>query len=772
MIKPSALLAGCTLLLCWGLAGCGDSEPAQEPRAPAGANARVDGASSETPGPSYVGVEVCAGCHPEAARTWRGSHHDLSLQAADEGSILGDFDDAVLDVFGVESRFFRRDGGYFVRTEGPDAAMSEFRVEYVLGVEPLQQYLVALPGGRLQALSLAWDSRPKRSGGQRWFTLYPEERIPRDDVLHWTSRSQNWNSMCADCHSTQLRKNYDSETDSYATAWAEIDVGCEACHGPGSTHVEWAGGTDEASGLIDLSNEHEWNFQSGNPIARRSGGGSSGPELDVCAPCHSRRSLIGGDAKPGDAFLDNHRPALLTESLYQADGQILDEVYVWGSFVQSRMYAAGVACSDCHDPHSLVVGNDLDAVCARCHAPATFATPEHHHHEPATTGSRCVDCHMPARTYMQIDDRRDHSFRVPRPSLSRQVGAPDACSGCHRDRDSGWAADTLRSWGVEQDTGAVHYGAALFAARQGSQAADDALAALAADETQPAIARATALEALRARSPEQRSALSIALRSPEPLVRMAAAAATEHLEPNARVREAAALLKDPVRAVRIATAVALSSAPPQAWPTGTRSALAGPLAEYREAQTANAERPEAHLNLGILHTRFSEFDSALAEYQHALRLGPEFLPTYVNLADLQRLRNRDDEGERVLRLGLERAPDNAALQHAFGLLLARTQRVDEALVALERAAELAPRRARYAYVRGVALHSAGQPQRAIEVLEAAQRRHPGDRDLLIALVTMNRDAGNTPEARRFAQMLLAIAPNDPDVRSLAQQLGD
>jgi len=778
-----ALLLG--LLLC----AAGACSPTQDeaPGAPAPAAPLVETA----PAPEYLGLAACADCHAEEAERWRGSHHDLAMQEASDESVLGDFADAAITHFGVTSSFFRQDGGFFVRTEGPDGQHGDFEIAYTFGFDPLQQYLVRFPGGRLQALSLAWDARPAEAGGQRWFHLYPDEAIAHDDILHWTAAAQNWNFMCADCHSTGLQKGYDLAEDRYETTWQELNVSCEACHGPGSAHVAWAearaagaeeGASAEGGSLglaVDLRNHGQWIFDPGAAIARRQGPEPSGTELDTCAPCHARRAAIGRGREPGAPFLDSHLPTLLEAGLYHADGQILDEVYVWGSFLQSRMHAKGVACSDCHDPHSLALEGEPSDVCARCHRPEVFATPEHHGHAPGGEGSRCVDCHMPARTYMVVDPRRDHSFRVPRPDLSLKLGVPNACTGCHSERSDTWAEEAIAAWrGAERSSPMqypihypTHYGELLAAGQRRLPGAEAALAKLVQNGEQPPMVRASALQLLRDRPGSATlDAVAAGAGDADPLVRLAAVEASQALDPGTRVRLIAPLLRDPLRAVRIQAASSLAPVPPQLWPRGERARLADGLAEYREAQHANADRPEAHLNLGALHAQFGEHAEARREYETALRLGPHFLPTYVNLADLDRQLDRDEAGEQVLRRGLAIEPESADLQHALGLLLVREQRHDEAVSALGRAAELAPDRARYAYVYGIALHSTGQAERGLAVLAEAQRRHPTDWEILLALASFHRDAGAVSKARDYAARLLALDPENPQAQALAREL--
>ncbi|MDJ0866790.1 MAG: tetratricopeptide repeat protein [Myxococcota bacterium] len=759
MIRSAASL-GLGLLL----AACGPES--HEPEA-----ARPEPQPAASP---YVGAAVCSGCHAEAARRWRGSHHDRAMEPATPEHVLGDFAGAELVHF--DERFvFRREGDAFrVRAAGADGAVRDHPVAFTFGVEPLQQVLVEGEGGRLQAVGAAWDTRPAAAGGQRWFHLHPDEPIPPGDALHWTGLAGSWQAMCAECHSTNLRKGYDPATGRYETTWSEPDVSCEACHGPGASHVAWVTGgdpEDTSRGLtVDLRSEGAWHFAADAPIAHRVPAADSAAEIETCAPCHARRSAITGETEPGRPFLDGYRPALLDEGLYFADGQIRDEVYVWGSFVQSRMHAAGVRCSDCHDPHALRI-EAPDAVCASCHRTEVFASPAHHRHAADSAGASCVACHMPARTYMVVDDRRDHGFRVPRPDLAVALGVPEPCTGCHTERSPAWAADVVAGWRGAAGAPPAHFATTLDAGRRRLPGAATALAALADDAAQAPIVRATALELLGAQlSPALLPSVERGLRDPDALVRLGAVAAAEALPPRERVAALRPLLGDPRRAVRIDAARALAPVPAAAWGRAPRAALGAALAEYREAQQANADRPEARTALGVLSAAFGEPDAARRHYEAALALAPHYVPARVNLADLHREAGRDAEGERVLREGLARAPDAGALHHALGLLLVRGGRAEEARAALARAQDLAPEISRYAYVYGVALHSAGDVAGALRVLGAAHQRHPGDADLLIALATMQRDAGDRAGARESARRLLALRPDDPGARALAAEL--
>lgn len=692
--------------------------------------------------PRLAGTETCTRCHATEATAWRDSHHARAMQEARDETVLGTAE-ATVSEGGIETRLSRRDGKHFVHATGPDGVSRDYEALYTFGIDPLQQLLLPLDRGRLQATTIAWDARPAAAGGQRWFGLHGDERLAPDDVLHWTGPAQRWNSMCAECHSTNVRKGYQVETDHYDTTWSELSVGCEACHGPGSRHVAWAEATargaavraeDRALPVALARDAATWTFLGGAPIAQRSAARRSHAEIDACGACHARRSVIADPYEYGRPLLDTHRPALLEAGLYTDDGQIQDEVYEWGSFLQTRMHAAGVTCSDCHDPHSGALRAEGNGVCAQCHQPAVFDAPAHHRHAAGSEAARCVSCHMPTRRYMVVDARHDHSLRVPRPDLSVKLGTPNACNGCHAERTPQWAADAVVRWYGEERRREPHFGEALSAARSGAVGSEAALATLAGDASQPAIARATALREIAPWvSPDSLSVLERGVRDADPLVRLGAAEAAQGVPPEQRVALLAPLLRDPVRAVRIEAAHALTEVPSDALSPSERSAHADALAEWRAAQTANVDRPDAHVNLGALHARFGDRAAARSEYETALRIGPWFVPAYLNLADLLREESRDDAAEPLLRRAIEIAPDSADAHHALGLLLVRRRDLPGAIVALERATQLAPADGRYAYVYGVALHSGGETARAIAFLERHAERRPGDRPVAALL---------------------------------------
>lgn len=714
---------------------------------------------------SYVGGAVCVGCHPAEGKLWTGSHHDLAMQPADASTVLGNFDNASFSKDGVTSTFSRRDGGYYVRTDGPDGQLHEYRIAYTFGVDPLQQYLLELPGGRYQALSIAWDSRPAEAGGQRWYHLYPGERIDHRDELHWTGPMQNWNFMCADCHSTNLRKNYRPAQERFETTWSDIDVNCEACHGPGSRHVAWdadkkAGKAgDGQRGLVvplrDTSGGR-WERPAGAATAHRTAPRASAVELDTCGRCHARAAQISDADPAGLRLADTRLLSLLETGRYHADGQIDDEVYEYGSFLQSKMYGAGVSCSDCHEPHSARLRAAGNALCAQCHSPAVFDSVQHHHHQPNSPAAQCVSCHMIERTYMGVDTRRDHSFRIPRPDLSERLGTPNACGDCHRDKSAAWATAALRGW---YGSGAkpAHFGEAIAAGRSGAVNADAALARLIADPAQPAIARATAASLLPV-APGRATGDSLrrAAADPDPLVRRGAAESLGALEPPLRLELGAPLLSDPQRSVRLHAVIGLLDVPRERFSPEQLAALERAIAEYRATQEINADRADSQRNLGMLEARLGNYAAAERALNSAIRLMPRFTPAYVDLADLQRHTGRERDAEATLRRALQESPRDAASHHALGLSLIRQKRSAEALPEFAAAAQLAPEVPRFAYVYAIALHDSGQPRQAIDILTAAQKRHPAAREIIVALAQYEAQTGNRAAAEAWAQRLAEL----------------
>ena len=781
-MKPILILP---ILAVFMLPGCNrstDGNGTGHPAAGVPANYGVQtGGTPVATALTYVGKNSCNDCHPKETELYKGSHHDLAMQEANSDTVLGNFNNVTFSYNNITSRFFQRDGRYFVHTDGSNGELADFEIKYTFGITPLQQYLIEFPGGRLQALSITWDSRSRAAGGQRWFHLYPDEKIDFTDELHWTGNNQNWNYMCAECHSTGLEKNYDLDSISYHTEWIEIDVTCEACHGPGSRHVELAREQPPAdlaavagAGLPVVFNptrQDQWIFKDNSAIANLDTVRTTDLQLDTCARCHSRRTTIDSKAVYGKPLHDTHSVSLLEPGLYHPDGQVDDEVYIYGSFVQSKMYAAGVNCSDCHDPHSARLRIDGNGLCGQCHRAELFDSVQHHFHKAGTDSAQCINCHMPAKNFMVIDNRHDHSFRIPRPDLSIKTGSPNPCNQCHQDESPQWAVAAIKQWygKVIYD---FHFAEALAAARANEPDAAVKLLRVVDDTGLPAIVRATAMTHLGAYlGPDNIQSALTGLNSTDALLRSASLSALAGLSYADRLPVMEELLADPVKSVRLNAARLLAPFYKNNLPQEQKLLLDAVLEEYIDAQLENSDRAYANVNLGNLYIDLQRYAMAESAFKRAVREESNFLPAYLNLAELHRLQGQEAQAESALRQGIDQNPRAALLYHALGLALVRQNKHAEALTHLKKATNLAPEDARFGLVYGIALNSLGNATEALSILTAVYQKHPSNRDLVLTLATIHRDIGNFEAANDYAWQLVQLSPaNDPQAAELLKAI--
>lgn len=716
---------------------------------------------------SFTGSQACRDCHRAEYDKWAASHHRRAMAPATDRTVLGDFDNAVFTYFGKTSRFYRRNGKYFVHTQGVDGKPGEFEITFTFGWYPLQQYLIPFPGGRMQCLPIAWDVVKKR-----WYHLQPDAPLDSRDWLYWTNNGQNWNGMCAECHSTDLKKNYDPKTDTYATTWSEISVGCEACHGPGAEHVIWARLPEMGRPAVE---NYALSARTRDLTARR--------QIELCAPCHSRRMSLDDNIHRHADFLDYGIPQLLTDGLYFADGQILEEVYVYGSFMQSKMYARGVRCSDCHDVHSIrriKEGNDL---CLQCHKAAVYDRKGHHFHkkkgEPGEpirstagkilfevgSGAQCEACHMPGRRYMGIDYRPDHSFRRPRPDLTLEISTPNACDRCHVDKPTQWSVDAMvKGYGNQRRP---HYGQVLDAGRKRRPGAAGPLADLTRDRLYPTIVRATALAELASFGAEAAAAAFVqALSDEESLVRQTAVRHLPQNDPARRMKLLAPMLYDPVRAVRIEAAGAIAGLPAGSLPPDAQLPFEKALAEYRHAMERTADFATSRHNLGNLYANLGRLDEAERNYRRAIQIDGKFYPSKVNLAMLYNRRGRDKDAERLLRQVIADHPDFYEIKYSLGLLLAEQHRFEDAVIYLGDAAAGLPQRSRVHYNLGLLLQKLKRDDEAETALMKARAIEPDNADYLYALAIFYMRHARWDKATQMAEHLQAAHPDMPVGRQL------
>lgn len=721
----------------------------------------------------FVGSLKCRTCHQPEYELWKDSNHYHAMEIATESSVRGDFNDVTFEHFGIVSRFYRKDNKFFVHTQGPEGVMGDFEITHTFGWNPLQQYLIPFPGGRMQCLPIAWDVK-----AARWYQLNSGGPIAPNDWLYWTNAAQNWNGMCATCHSTNLKKNYNVQTDTYQTTWSDISVGCEACHGPGSKHVKWAE-------LPDMARPPVENFD----LAVRTSGLKSRELVELCAPCHSRRTSLGDYTHVEADLLDTMLPSLLTRDLYFPDGQILEEVYAYASFVQSKMYARDVRCSDCHNVHSIKRVKEGNGLCLQCHRASDYDTRQHHFHKKKGekgdpiksadgrvlfeigTGAECTQCHMPGRYYMRVHYRLDHSIRIPRPDLSVKLGVPDTCTRCHLDKTSTWSDEIITKWyGPGRRP---HYGEIIQAGRNRQPGASGDLIRLAADPLYPVMVRATALELLGAYPGEDsRAAMERALMDGEALIRRTAVSHLQHPDPDRIARLIAPLLYDPVKAVRIDAASRLAGQPSRLLTDDQRRVFEQALKEYIAAMEYSGDFAFGRFNLGNLYVALDEPQKAIDSFRAAIKIDDLSYPAKVNLAMLYVQLGRNAEAETLLSEVVKAYPGLYDVQYSLGLLLTEENKYLEAEQHLAIAASGIPDGSRVHYNLGVLYDFIGKEQQAEAALSRAVELEPDSMDCLLALARHYLKRDNFAAAGKIADQMIARHPNDrrgSELKNLVQR---
>ncbi len=684
--------------------------------------------------PKYVGDKVCKSCHQKEFNEWEGSHHDMAMKLPTSKTVVGDFNSSSFELNGVRSSFYKRDDKFYIKTDGEDGKLHEFEVAYTFGIYPLQQYLLKFPNGKYQIPDIAWDARAKKDGGQRWYHIHQNEVIKSGDVLHWSGPNLNWNYMCADCHSTNLKKNYNAKTKEYHTTFDSINVSCEACHAPASNHILWT---------------------KDNNISNRgfSSHISKTNEIETCAKCHSRRSQLDDNFVAGDRFDDHYLAAQLEESLYFADGKIEDEVYVYDSFIQSKMYANGVTCSDCHNPHSLKRKKAGDGVCFGCHTEEKYTASLHHKHQKGSVGASCVSCHMPPRLYMGVDSRNDHSFRIPRPDISVDMPEiPNACNLCHKDKSAKWSADHMKKWYGKTPKGKQNFAHQLQSLRTNQkEAPKDLYSVLMSDA--PDIAKATVTKYLGNYPSKQTYTTTLQLlKHNDSQIRRSALQSLEKFPPELRIKKVFEMLSDESKIVRMEATRQLSSFSTKDLDKHYKDILEKAFKEYEEILLYNAERPEYQLSLAIFYSNRKMNEKAIKAYKEAINLQSQFVPTYINYSNLLLSKGKSKEALEILQQGIKSVPNIAILHHSLGLWYVRNKQNDLAIKELKRAVELDSNNARFSYVYAVAI-AKNDMKSAIVILENIYKKHTGNKEIVAGLRYYYNEIGNTAKSVEYNKKL-------------------
>jgi len=702
---------------------------------------------------SFTGSSSCQTCHVKQYNDWQKSDHFLAMQEANDSTVLGNFNNQTLVSDGVTTRFFRKDGKFFINTQGEDGNNRDYEVLYTFGYFPLQQYLIAFPGGRMQATRVSWDSRDKK-----WFQQYPGQRIHHRDWLHWTGNGQNWNTMCASCHSTDLQKNYDFTSDTYNTTWTDISVGCESCHGAGSRHIALVNAGEYKQGGVPAN--HGLVYGS-DTIAQQ--------QLNTCAPCHARKSDIAADFVHSGELLDDLIPQLITTEFYFADGQIREEDYEFGSFSQSKMFHMGIRCSNCHNPHSgqlVKSGNDL---CMNCHVPK-YNTKEHHFHIENTEASQCINCHMPVKTFMGNDHRRDHSFRVPRPDQTVDFGTPNTCNSCHKDKPAAWAAKSIEQWyGPKRQ---YHFSDDLVPGSQLNDKSETHLITLIADLTQPAIARATAAHYLgNVNSMNSLQALLAVLNDQNAILRYYSLRALSQFPPELWIKPVTALLSDKVRAVRIAAADLFHPLPPGSVPTSAVAAFQQADAENRRYLAYQTDFAVGNVMMGDYELQGGDHLGAIAHYLRGLTKDSLMNYARFNLSAAYNLAGKNQEALKTLQNAAAIDPSNDRTFYNLGLLYYELQDIPSALQNFRKAVQIGSRMPGLYYNYGLLLQQEGSASEAEKILLRGYSIEPQATNINYALAFLYMQQSNPQKARRHARVLKQIDPQNPEYQTLFRNLG-
>jgi len=682
----------------------------------------------------FVGAKQCQTCHQDQYQGWKGSHHEKSMQHANNESVLGDFDQVNFQ----SNKFFKKGADaapeFWVNIKGDDGKFHDYQIKYTFGYTPLQQYMVEFDDGRVQLIPFAWDSRSKEDGGQRWFNLYPD-RTEKHQEFFWTNTGQNWNYMCADCHSTNVSKNFDVKSNSYKTHFSEINVACESCHGPASEHITW------------LKNKNITNFGFNRNLstsvkkwqAENDSKTLAPQEIEhsqqvlTCAQCHSRRSQISDNNHvTGNAFGERYLLDLVTNTNYHPDGQVYNEDFVYGSFLQSKMYQKGVVCSNCHDPHSAKLKLPTETLCLQCHQADNYANKSHHQHNDDSTGSQCVNCHMPETTYMEIDARRDHGFHIPRPDLSLQLGTPDTCLSCHKDKTSNWSLDKVNTWfpateqrqahKKEKDFAAVFSVTNLSLSDQQWQSVSSELSRIAQTLSYAPIIRASALTKMAETSNNNTViAIARALKNDNEYIRLGAVIALQGRGAQAiqteKWRLLSPLLTDKVLAVRTSAAFTLASLWQQL-STEQKEQLTPALSEYLSSQDYNNDRGFAHSNKGIVYSYQGKLEKAINSFEQGISIEPNFAQAYINLSQIYRQSGQNQQTIKILQQGTKASPEDAQLPFELAMAFIRAKDKATAAKYLAQATKLAPQNSHYFYVLGLSLEQQNKTQAYKAISEA------------------------------------------------------
>lgn len=702
----------------------------------------------------FVGDQSCKSCHAKENGEWLQSHHFMAMQPPNDSTVKGDFNNTSFTSDGVTSHFFKRNGKYIINTQGEDGKNHDYEVKYTFGFTPLQQYLVEFPGGRMQVPRVSWDVVKKK-----WFHQYAGQKIPAHDWLNWTGAAQNWNTMCASCHSTNLQKNYNTEADSFHTTYSSINVSCESCHGAGKIHIDYINTNDYKTG-----NKTPGSYlQLGKNTDQIT-------QINTCAPCHARKSDISASLIQSGEIMDNYIPQIPDTEFFHADGQVNDEDYIYTSFLQSKMFRRGIKCSNCHNPHSVkpvLAGNQT---CLQCHG-KTFDAPSHTFHKIGTVASECKSCHMPGKLYMGNDLRHDHSFRVPRPDLTVKYGTPNACGNCHNNKPAQWSADAVKKWyGPERK---YHFADDLIPGSKMDENSEAHLIKLLYDTAVPNIIKATAVHYLGS-IPTEKSlqALLKNLGSEDALVRYRALRSLSDF-PTANWRDGVGpLLSDKARAVRIAAADLYITIPEQQVPAQFFTAFSSARNELQSYLAYQADFSVGNLMIADHYLKLQDYANAEKFYLRGLKKDSMMNYARLNLSSAYNAQGKNDKALEVLETAAKIDPKNDRIFYNLALLYNELNNKPAAEKSFAKAVELKTQNPRVYYNYGLLLNEKKDFKNAAMILLKGIDISGANAELYYALTFVYIGSNEREKAKQAGLKLKQMDPNNPDYQQLFKNLGN
>jgi predicted CXXCH cytochrome family protein len=638
-------------------------------------------AAASTSSNGYVGSQACARCHDGEYDSWRKTLHVQMTKPIAEARVEGDFRPGThLEQYGRAYTMDSKDGRYTVSISRGGGPAEKFQVDYTLGARRFQGYLSTLPDGRIYVLPIFWHNESKR--WLDWKEIAPVPDHPTADLR------QIWNITCVNCHATNLARNFNRKSRTYATTWTEMGIGCEGCHGPGADHVAVADAWDKdpVHAPAKPTAAELRIFSPAKATPRQT--------FDACGYCHGNKNNTFFGFKPGDRFEDYALPFLMSEPIPANDPQ--GEFWPDGrpsrfnrpqALTVSGCFQRGEAtCTNCHrmhgpeNAHMLKVAVDMpdgrrtresDGLCVQCHKALANDT-SHTHHAADSQGSRCIECHMSDVNWRLITRRRDHTFQAPVPELTSRYGVPNACTTCHEDKSPEWAASTMDRWygNNERRLATVAMSDAMYAAAAGDASALPDVARLAGDRTHGSLIRASAAEfagQLLARgstsSPRAShstpvvNALIGAANDPEPSVRAVAVTALGSIVDDRTTVVIAAHVTDAARVVRVRAAEALLDRGIVRLDGAAGAALERAQAEWAESLRTFNDVARDQTALGRLELARGRTAEAADALDNAVALDPTQARPHVYLGVLAARAGRYDDAIRQFSTARSLQPD-------------------------------------------------------------------------------------------------------------------